>query len=75
MLILGMNAHFWYKIALPMGVTLHPRGEHALSMGVDTLRACSPRGCKFEVRRQLLYLCLHPRGEHALPVGVKILKI
>jgi len=39
MLILGTNAHFWYEIALPVGVTLHPRGEHALSMSTPTLRA------------------------------------
>jgi len=39
MLNLGMNAQFRYKIALPMGVNLHPRGEHALSMAVGTLRA------------------------------------
>jgi len=39
MLNLGTNAQFRYDIALPMGVNLHPRGEHALSVAVATLRA------------------------------------
>jgi len=31
--------HLGCKIALPLGVNLHPRREHALSVAVDTVRA------------------------------------
>jgi len=43
---MGRAAHFRYKIALPVGVNLLPRWEHALSMGADTDRAALAVGVK-----------------------------
>jgi len=47
-----------YEIALPLGVNLHPQGEPALAVGVDTNRAALPMGVDTD--------------RVALPVGVKI---
>jgi len=44
-----------YKIALPVGINLHPQGE--------LLYPC------LHPQRELLYQCLHPQQEPALPMG------
>jgi len=36
-----------YEIALPVGVNLHPRGEPALAVGVDTDRAADTQGGRY----------------------------
>jgi len=60
-----------YEIDLSVGVTLHPRGEHALTMAVVTLRAALSLATA-TVRAALpMGVTLHPGREHALPVGVK----
>jgi len=33
-----------YEIALPVGVTLHPWGKHALTVAVATLKTALPVG-------------------------------
>jgi len=46
MLKRGTNAQFRDKISLPMGVTLHPRREHALPVAVVMLKAVLPMDVK-----------------------------
>jgi len=82
MLNLGTNAQFRYEIALPVGVNLHPQGEHALSVAVGTLRAALSMATAMVRAALPMGVTLLPQGEHALSVavatltvGVKILKI
>jgi len=74
------------EIALPVGVNLHPQGEHALSVAVDTDRAALAVSTAMLRATLSVGVNLLPRGEHALSmavdtgraalaVGVKILKI
>jgi len=58
-----------YEIALPVGVNLHPQGEHALivavaalSMAVATLRACSQCGSSCSPRGSSHALSSSHRG-------------
>jgi len=63
-----------YKIALPVGVTLHPRGEHALSVAVTMLRAALSVATATLRAALSVGVNLLPQGEHALPVAVATLR-
>jgi len=59
-----------YKIALPVGVNLHLRGEHAISVAVATLRTALSVATATLRAALSVGVNLLPRGEHALSVAV-----
>jgi len=70
-----------YEIALPVGVNLHPREEHALSvavaalsMAVATLRVALSVATAMPRAALSVGVNLLPWGEHALPMAVARLR-
>jgi len=79
MLKRGTNAQFRYKIALAVGLNLHPLGEQLL---YPCLHEKNAQKSVFTVviiwfkfshpQRELLYPCLLPQWEHALTMSVNL---
>jgi len=63
-----------YEIALPVGVNLHPQGEHALSVAVAALRAALSVATATLRAALSVGVNLLLRGEHALSVAVAMLR-